>query len=244
MSRRRVDGVEVDATIQHHKILMCTQVRRHPGRRRRRLLPAAAHPGDDPRRDLPAPRPRAFSRPAHPEGQPHKKDLLHEPGLRLPVHGVARGGICVRPSEDVPPHRRVGACGPVWKSTSELGCHRADAATETHNLDFHTGEFVQLMGRIRRGEARDKDYDRLNKVGAKKHADDAEPTVRARRFFFFDPRHRLTSYTHRKSGRRTPRSTPSTGRASSGSKIRRSGSSTALGCDRSKIFLPTSPSTR
>ena len=42
-------------------------------------------------------------------------------------------------------------------------------------------EFVQLMGRIRRGEARDKDYDRLNKVGAKKHADDAEPTVRARR---------------------------------------------------------------
>ena len=50
------------------------------------------------------------------------------------------------------------------------------------------------MGRIRRGEARDKDYDRLNKVGAKKHADDAEPTVRARRFFFFDPRHRLTSY--------------------------------------------------
>ena len=52
------------------------------------------------------------------------------------------------------------------------------------------------MGRIRRGEARDKDYDRLNKVGSKKHADDAEPTVRARRFFFFDPRHRLTSSVH------------------------------------------------
>ena len=53
-------------------------------------------------------------------------------------------------------------------------------------FDFHTGEFVQLMGRIRRGEARDKDYDRLNKVGAKKHADDAEPTVRARRLIVFD----------------------------------------------------------
>ena len=53
-------------------------------------------------------------------------------------------------------------------------------------MDFHTGEFVQLMGRIRRGEARDKDYDRLNKVGAKKHADDAEPTVRARRLIVFD----------------------------------------------------------
>jgi hypothetical protein len=32
------------------------------------------------------------------------------------------------------------------------------------------------MGRIRRGEARDKDYDRLNKVGAKRHPDYAEPT--------------------------------------------------------------------
>ena len=55
------------------------------------------HAGDDPRRDLPEIRSRAFSRPAHPEGQPHKKDLLHEPRLRLPVDGVARGGICVRP---------------------------------------------------------------------------------------------------------------------------------------------------
>ena len=32
------------------------------------------------------------------------------------------------------------------------------------------------MGRIRRGEARDKDYDRLNKVGAKKHDDSVDPT--------------------------------------------------------------------
>ena len=77
-----------------------------------------------------------------------------------------------------------------------------------HRIGASEREFVQLMGRIRRGEARDKDYDRLNKVGAKKHADDAEPTVRARRLFFFDPRHRLTSCTRRKSGRRTPRSTP------------------------------------
>ena len=107
--RAGVDGVEVDATIQHHKILMCTQVRRHPGRRRRRLLPAPADSRDDPRRDLPAPRPRALPRPAHPEGQPHQKDLLHEPGLRLPVDGVARGGICVRAPAHVPPHRRVGA---------------------------------------------------------------------------------------------------------------------------------------
>ena len=43
-----------------------------------------------------------------------------------------------------------------------------------------------MMGRIRRGEARDKDYDRLNKVGAKRHPDDAEPTVRARRLIVFD----------------------------------------------------------
>ena len=46
-----------------------------------------------------------------------QKDLLHEPGLRLPVHGVARGRVRVRAPEDVPPHRRVGACVPVWKST-------------------------------------------------------------------------------------------------------------------------------
>ena len=44
-----------------------------------------------------------------------------------------------------------------------------------HRIGASEREFVQLMGRIRRGEARDKDYDRLNKVGAKKHADDAEP---------------------------------------------------------------------
>ena len=36
-------------------------------------------------------------------------------------------------------------------------CHRIGASERA---------FVQLMGRIRRGEARDKDYDRLNKVGA------------------------------------------------------------------------------
>ena len=46
-------------------------------------------------------------------------------------------------------------------------CHRIGPAEK---------EFVQLMGRIRRGEARDKDYDRLNKVGAKKHLDSVEPT--------------------------------------------------------------------
>ena len=61
----------------------------------------------------------------------------------------------------------------------------ASTAWDARNC-FYTGEFVQLMGRIRRGEARDKDYDRLNKVGAKKHADDAEPTVRARRLIVFD----------------------------------------------------------
>ena len=33
-----------------------------------------------------------------------------------------------------------------------------------------------MMGRIRRGEARDKDFDRLNKVGAKKHPDSVDPT--------------------------------------------------------------------
>ena len=49
-----------------------------------------------------------------------------------------------------------------------------DSTPSGRRSDFHTGEFVQLMGRIRRGEARDKDYDRLNKVGAKKHADDAD----------------------------------------------------------------------
>ena len=72
------------------------------------------------------------------------------------------------------------------RSCVETNRCSAIGPTETHNLDFHTGEFVQLMGRIRRGEARDKDYDRLNKVGAKKHADDAEPTVRARRLIVFD----------------------------------------------------------
>ena len=41
----------------------------------------------------------------------------------------------------------------------------ASTAWDARNC-FYTGEFVQLMGRIRRGEARDKDYDRLNKVGA------------------------------------------------------------------------------
>ena len=35
-----------------------------------------------------------------------------------------------------------------------------------HRIGASEREFVQLMGRIRRGEARDKDYDRLNKVGA------------------------------------------------------------------------------
>ena len=35
-----------------------------------------------------------------------------------------------------------------------------------HRIGASEREFVQLMGRIRRGEARDKDYDRLNKVCA------------------------------------------------------------------------------
>ena len=55
-----------------------------------------------------------------------------------------------------------------------------------HRIGASEREFVQLMGRIRRGEARDKDYDRLNKVGAKKHDDSVDPTVRARRLIVFD----------------------------------------------------------
>ena len=82
-------------------------------RRRDSLVDLRA--GDYPRRDLPAIRSWALPRATHPQGFSYQKDLLHEPRLRLPVDGVARGGICVRAPAHVPPHRRVGACVPVWK---------------------------------------------------------------------------------------------------------------------------------
>jgi hypothetical protein len=166
----------------------------------------------------------------------------HTKKIYFTNRGYAFQSMAWRAAEFVYVHLRT--CHRIGASERAVLRVATPSGRRSYGDNFHTGEFVQLMGRIRRGEARDKDYDRLNKVGAKKHADDAEPTVRARRFFLFDPRHRLTSYTRRKSGPRTPRSTPSIGRASSGSRTRRSASSLVIGCDRSRIFLPTSRWTR
>ena len=105
----------------------------------------------------------------------------HTKKIYFTNRGYAFQSMAWRAAEFVYVHlrtcHRIGASERAFLCGNRpVSCHRADAATETHNLDFHTGEFVQLMGRIRRGEARDKDYDRLNKVGAKRHPDDAEPT--------------------------------------------------------------------
>ena len=77
------------------------------------------------------------------------------------------------------------------RSSCTCTCARATVARRSVRDD---ASFVQLMGNIRRGEARDKDY-RLNQGRREAHADDAEPTVRARRLFVFDSVcHRLTNY--------------------------------------------------